>query len=254
MEDFMQLSKTLSRLLVAAGALVMSVSAQAAAFTYNETAGFNCASANPPPGPGSLDCTATIAIPPASSVDQSIAWVSGSNPVSELLITNPAGFNPVTLGTPFEISRLTHINRIIPVSGFVYSIDILGRLQIREGAANVLDNVDPINISFTETLNSEPCPAPNPVASVCDDRFDFDVSGLAPLVFAASDGTYRVDFFLEALAGTFVDGATVYTREDATSQLRVLAVINRVPEPATLAVFGLGLLGLGFAQRRNKKS
>lgn len=248
-----RMSKVLGSLLTVVGAMTLSVAAHAAAFTFQETAGFNCASATPAPGPGSLDCTGTIAIPPAM-VDQSILWVSGGTPMSELDLTNPAGFNPVTNGTPFEISRLIHHNRVIPGTGFNFQIDILGRLELKEGATTVLDDTDAIHISFKETLNQSPCPAPNPLGSTCDDLFQFDVTGLAPLFFTASDGNYRVDFMLEALFGTFIDGNTVYTREGEDSALRVLAVVSRVPEPATLAVFGLGLLGLGFAQRRSRKS
>lgn len=245
------LTKLIGSIAAAAGAMTLSMAAHAAAFTFQETAGFDCATAVPPPGAGSLDCTGTVAIPP-TLVDQSIQWRSGSSPESELVIENPAGFNPVPMGSPFQISLLTHHNRIIPGTNFNFEIDILGRLVLMEGAATVLDDTAPIHISFSETTNLSPCPAPNPLGSTCDDLFQFDVTGLHPLFFAASDGNYRIDFSLNPLLGTFIDGNTVYTREGEDSQLEVLALVSKVPEPATVAILGIGLLGLGLTQRRRR--
>ena len=65
--------------------------------------------------------------------------------------------------------------------------------------------------------------------------------------FTLGDGTsYRVNF--EDLEGLDVLSTTVH----GTITLLAAGGSVNVPEPATLSLFGLGLLGLGFAARRRK--
>ncbi len=230
--------------------LVLPMAASAAPFTLDniEPKGFDCASASPSPGPGSLSCL------PATP--NRIEWVEGTSPRSSLELFSLTTINGVNAGDPaVRINKLVHDNVIIP-RAFNYSIDILNTIQVTDenGGAIVLTDTGAINIAFTETVNIEPCVNPTPAASVCDDFFDFDASGLAPVAFSSGGLNYLLIFGLEAGDGAFIVGNRVYTAEAQKSELFVTARIVSVdvPEPITLALLGLGLLGIGFTTRQRK--
>ena len=133
----------------------------------------------------------------------------------------------------------------------------MNTLEVKDenGGAIVLTNTGTIKIKFTETDNTGPCVNPTPAGTICDDFFDFNVGGLAPLAFSSGGLNYQLIFGLETGMGTFFDGIRddrIYTAEDATSMLFVTARIVQVPEPMTLALLGLGLLGIGFTTRQRK--
>ena len=174
---------------------------------------------------------------PVSSLDLSDTIQAGVN----------AGDAPVIIGT------LTHTNIEIPTN-FSYSINIINSFAVTDEADLSVDIFPPqaIGITFTESLNQAPCPPPNPEASVCDDFFTFDVSGLAPVAFIDSQGLQKVVIFgLLAGPGTTVIGNQVFTAEDSSS-LSITAQIVAIDNPATLLLFGLGLLLLGFGVRQRQ--
>lgn len=119
-------------------------------------------------------------------------------------------------------------------------------------------DVNSVGISFNETLNAGSCPNGNPNGSICDDLFKFGLTTFAPISFTFGLHTYQVEFGL----GNFINSSTnfptcpggdctIWTAENVTSSMDVLARIRQVPEPATLALIGLGLLGIGFVKRRS---
>ena len=213
----------------------------AAPFTLTLTTSFDCGSATPPVGAGSVNCSAAL--------PQHLEWIQGSLPVSSLDLTDTVQ-NNVNPGSPAVIiGTIKHTNVVIP-SEFSYTIDILNSFSVKDQADASVDNfpTQAVGITFTESLNSLPCPAPNPEGSVCDDFFTFDVSGLTPVSFTDSEGLLRqVSFGLIAGPGTTIVGDQVFTAENATSTISFTAKIEPVDAPPSMLLLGVGLLILGFA-------
>jgi len=248
--------KTLRQALTIGAVAVASVYAMPASavpsFTFTEYGGFEADVAiatyvNP----------VVVGAPGPSTVTYSdMNWHNSFTPKSSMNLTTVTA--PTALiGAWTSISTLTHNNIIIPTATNWGPQDINARFRVTDsdgGAALVLDSEDAITIMFTETPNALICPGPNPLGSVCDDYFSFTAIGLDSIGFTANDGSkWIVDFQLGNLVNAFFDGVnTVYTAEANTSHLDVQARVRQVPEPATLLLTGLGLLGLGFSARRKQ--
>ncbi|QBL09613.1 PEP-CTERM sorting domain-containing protein [Rheinheimera sp. D18] len=154
--------------------------------------------------------------------------------ISDTLMTNGGWVNT---------GEITHRNYVLPSPATTLrDLNLLSSFQIVSPfvSAPAFGN---FGIQFTETTNTNPCPAPNPLGSVCDDFFE--ISGLpAPLSFTIDGYTYNIEFRLFGGVGFIVADNTLYTRESATNNLFVQARVTatQVPEPATLGILGLGLL------------
>jgi hypothetical protein len=187
-----------------------------------------------------------------------MSWGTGSVQ-SSLELSTVTGPTAIAADTWTTISTLVHNNFLIRNATNWGPQNIWGRLVITDAdgvSSSVLDDTSAVTIALTETPNVGPCKTPTPVGTTCDDYFDITGVGLGALAFAANDGSqWMATFRFANLFNAVQVGSTIYTGEARSSRMDVqvmLTSISTVPEPATLGIMGLGLLGIGFASKRKQ--
>jgi len=125
------------------------------------------------------------------------------------------------------------------------------------------------DLRFLETVNQEDiadCPAFQESATACDDvfivlnpgglSFEFQIGdGYVYGLSVTNEGLQDVDLLTCAFFGGNPDCQGLITDEGNSNEFQffINLTARKISEPSILALMGLGLLGLGFRRRQNRK-